>query len=153
MAVKSYLSDSNTLKKDWIPEKFPLTKGMQGENIKALQRELNIPADGFLYLQTEHHIIALGYKLPLSEEDYRKIVKAEHVKIYEWIIGNINMSTNPFQLDGCSALVNFFKNRKFKKDNPSKSEIEMLATSLADSINTKRNTIHTRNHREKKNNQ
>ena len=138
--------------KDWIPEAFPLTRGMKGKKIEELQRELKIPMNEILGLQTEEDILRSGYTLPLSEEDYKKIVKSEHIKIFEWIIKNIDQSDNPFQLDGCLALVNFFKHRKFKKDNPPKSEIEDLAKILEGSISTKKETVHQRNHRDKKNN-
>ena len=148
MATKSFLKDSSD--KEWTPESFPLKKGMQGKKIEALQKELKIPEDGCLGLQVEDHINRMGYFLPLSEDDYKKIVKAEHVKIYEWIIDNINKSWTSFQLDGCLALVNFFKQRKYKKDNPDKLEIESFADILQKSISTKRETIATRNHRDKK---
>lgn len=148
--AKSFLRENSP--EDYIPEKFPLKKGMMGKKIEALQKELKIPIDGMLGLQTEDHILRMGHTLPLSEEDYRKIVKPEHVKIFEWIVKNIDQSDNPFQLDGCIALVNFFKHRKFKKDNPNKSEIEDLAKIMEDSISTKRETVYMRSHRDKKNN-
>lgn len=135
-----------------IPESFPLTKGMKGKKIGALQKELKIPQDEYLGLQTEDHILRIGYTLPLSEEDYKKIVRAEHIKIYEWIIDNINKSGTTYQLDGCLALVTFFKKRKFKKEIPPKTEIEDFAKILEDSISTKRETIHMRNYRDKKSN-
>lgn len=149
MAVKSFLKDNNS--EDYIPEKFPLTKGMKGKNIEALQKELKIPQDECLGLQTEHHINNLGYTLPLSEEDYKKIVKAEHVKIYEWIIENINKSSSPFQLDGCLKLVEFLRQR-FKKNPAINKEVEGFSEILEDSIRTKRQAIHTRTHRDRKNN-
>lgn len=153
MAIKSFLKKDDMMDDDgWIPEAFPLIRGMKGKKIEALQKELKIPMDEHLGLQTEDHIIRLGYSLPLSEEDYKKIVKAEHIKIYEWIIDNINKSGSTFQLDGCLALVNFFKKRKFKKEIPPQTEIEDFAKILEDSISTKRETIHMRNHRDKKSN-
>lgn len=154
MAQKSSSKKNDTYNRDVTPmdESFPLVRGMKGKLIEALQKELKTPEDGFLGLQTEDHIMRLGYVLPLSEHDYRKIVKSEYIRIFEWIIKNIDQSDNIFQLDGCLALVNFFKNRKFKKDNPNKSEIQDLAEILEDSVLAKRETIYVRNQREKKNN-
>lgn len=152
MEKKSSSKESNIKNSDLIPESFPLKLGMTGKRIEALQKELKMPIDGRLGLQTEDHILRMGHTLPLSEDDYKKIVKPEHIKIFEWIIKNIDQSDNPFQLDGCIALVNFFKHRKFKRDNPDKAEVEDFARILEGSISTKRETIHTRNHRDKKNN-
>lgn len=78
--------------------------------------------------------------------------KKEHIEIYEWIVKNINQSDSPFKLDGCLALVNLFRHKKFKKHTPSKEEIETLAKTMEDSIFIKRETVHKRNHRDKKNN-
>lgn len=58
----------------WVPEKFPLTLGMYGTKIKALQTALGVGADGKLGPQTNSALTALGYTLPLSTSDYNAII-------------------------------------------------------------------------------
>lgn len=58
----------------WVPEKFPLTLGMYGTKIKALQTALGVGADGKLGPQTNSALTALGYALPLSTSDYNAII-------------------------------------------------------------------------------
>lgn len=135
-----------------IPELFPLQRGMKGELIKDLQKELDILQDGYLGEHTEKEIIRFGFSMPLSEENYKKIVKCEYVKIYEWIVDNINKSFSPYHLDGCLNLIDFFITRKYKKIKPTDKELSGLSESLYDSIRTKRKKMHIQKNRDKKNN-
>lgn len=137
MAIKSRSLENNKAIKTYIPEKFPLIKGMIGTKIEALQKELSLTEDGFLGLQVEDHLIHIGYMLPLSESDYNKIVKPQHIKIFEWIIKIIDQSSETFHLDGCLRLVELLK-QKFKKDAKIKSEIENLTKILEDCIKKKK---------------
>lgn len=137
---------------DSTPEKFPLHRGMKGELIKDLQEELNILQDKYFGESTEKELARLGYPVVLSEDDYKKIVKSEHIKIFDWIVQNINKSKYPYHLDGCLKLVDFFQHRKYKKLKPTPEELNSMAESLHQSISTKRNTMHTQRNRDKKNN-
>lgn len=137
---------------DSTPEKFPLQRGMKGELIKDLQKELGILENRYFCEHTEREVIRLGFPVPLSEDDYKKIVKSEHIKIFEWIVENINKSKYPYHLDGCLKLVDFFQHRKYKKLKPTVEELTGMAESLHQSISTKRNTMHTQKNRDKKNN-
>lgn len=61
----------------WVPEAFPLTLGMYGNKIKALQAALGFTTaqqDGKLGPMTQSALAAKGKALPLSQTDYNNIV-------------------------------------------------------------------------------
>lgn len=58
-----------------VSESFPLSVGMTGEKIKALQVKLAVsPTTGYFGNKTNAAVQAKGYKVPLSEADYNKIM-------------------------------------------------------------------------------
>lgn len=65
----------------WIPEGFPLSKGMYGGRIKNLQTKLRISADGKFGSGTESAVRAKLGKTSVSEADYNKIVNPVTVTI------------------------------------------------------------------------
>lgn len=68
----------------WIPESFPLNVGMYGPKTKSLQKAMGFQttdkkaknyADGYFGdAETKPAVIAKGYSVPLSMDDYNKIV-------------------------------------------------------------------------------
>lgn len=61
----------------WVPEYFPLNLGMYGTKIKALQAALGITQDGKFGPQTNAAILAKGYSVPLSQNDYNAIINSK----------------------------------------------------------------------------
>jgi peptidoglycan hydrolase-like protein with peptidoglycan-binding domain len=58
-----------------VSESFPISVGMTGEKIKALQVKLAVsPTTGYFGNKTNAAVQAKGYKVPLSEADYNKIM-------------------------------------------------------------------------------
>ena len=58
-----------------VSESFPLSVGMTGEKIKALQVKLGVsPTTGYFGNKTNAAVQAKGYTIPLSEANYNKIM-------------------------------------------------------------------------------
>lgn len=79
------------------------------------------------------------------------IAPKEYEEVKYWIEHHITTSMTIPQLEGCEALVEFFKKRKFKKDIPSQKEMDSMIEKLYNSIENKKDTLRQRKHREKKN--
>ena len=61
---------THTKQTTWKNEKFPLTTGMKGEKIKALQAVAGLKADGLFGSDTARVVKTKGYELPLTELSY-----------------------------------------------------------------------------------
>lgn len=73
-AVPPAANETTSTGSKWIPESFPLKKGMWGDKIKIMQQKLNIDDDGKFWTGTEAAVAkALGGKTEVSPEDYAKI--------------------------------------------------------------------------------
>jgi len=86
-----------------------------------------------------------------NNKDAVELKEFEEIKF--WIEHHITTSMTKPQLDGCEALVQFFKKRKFKKDIPTHKEIEVMVKQLEDSIQKKKDSLRQRDNREKKKNE
>lgn len=91
-------SSASPSKTDWIPESFPLNVGMYGPYTQQLQAALGINQDGEFGTDTKAAVIAKGYNLPLSQDDYNTLALVGQL-VYAYsngvIILNDDFTFNP----------------------------------------------------------
>ena len=77
--VVPVITKSTTVNKSvatkWVPEFFPLAKGMKGTSVKALQLKLGVKADGIFGANTEAALFKKFGIKSLTADKYQSIVK------------------------------------------------------------------------------
>lgn len=71
---------TTTASKTYTTNKFPLTDYMKGSYVKALQKMVNVTADGYLGPNTKKALLAAGVTFPISQAAYNRVINKNNWK-------------------------------------------------------------------------